>query len=183
MRLYVPGFAFVVVEPPEVPEPPVVDPELMPPPPPHPEMLIAPIDRTSATNGVNLLLRGAKRKSIPVKETADPAYQCRGTLLSVLALAVVVFCAAVITRVVWADDPAATLTLVAENEKLAAIDESELIEKLTGPLKLFAEVTVNGIPDVVAPDATEIDVVHGVRAKSGFEDETKSATRTPLEEL
>lgn len=88
-----------------------------------------------------------------------------------------------ITSVVWADDPDDTFRLVAENEKLAAMEESELIEKVTGPLKPLAEVTVNGIPEAVAPDATEIDVVHGVRAKSGFAEETKSATRVPLEEL
>lgn len=88
-----------------------------------------------------------------------------------------------ITRVVWAEDPEATLTLVAENEKVAAMEESALIEKVTGPLKLFAELTVNGIPEAVAPDATEIEVVHGVRAKSGLEDETKSATSVPFEEL
>jgi hypothetical protein len=87
------------------------------------------------------------------------------------------------TRVVWAEDPAATLTLVAENEKLAAMDESELIEKVIGPLKLLAEVTVNGIPDAVAPDATEMDVVQGVRAKSGLDEEIKSATRVALDEL
>lgn len=73
--MYVPGFAFVVVEPPEVPDPPVADPELIPPPLPQPEMLTAPMARTSATNGVNLRLRGAKRKNIPAKDTADPAYQ------------------------------------------------------------------------------------------------------------
>lgn len=98
-------------------------------------------------------------------------------------MALELFCAAVITSVVWADDPAARLTLVAENAKVAAIEESELIEKVTGPLKLFAEVTVKGIPDAVAPEATEIEVVHGVNAKSGLEEETKSATSVPFEEL
>jgi len=173
----------VVVDPPEVPDPPVVDPELMAPPPPHPEMLIAPNESTSAIRGVNLRLRGAKRKNKPAKEAADPAYQEKGALPIVLPLAVAVFCAAVMTRVVWAEDPAATLTLVAENEKLAAMDESELIEKVIGPLKLLAEVTVNGIPDAVAPDATEMDVVQGVRAKSGLDEEIKSATRVALDEL
>jgi hypothetical protein len=94
-----------------------------------------------------------------------------------------VFFAAVITSVLWADDPDDKVTLVAENEKVAAIDESELTEKVTGPLKLFAEVTVNGIPEAVAPEETEIAVVHGVSAKSGLDKEMKSATSVLLEEL
>jgi hypothetical protein len=75
--MYVPGVALVVVEPPELPDPPVGDPELREPPPPQPEILIAPIDSTSATSGVNLRLPGATRKNIPAKETAEaePAYQ------------------------------------------------------------------------------------------------------------
>ena len=94
-----------------------------------------------------------------------------------------VFCAAVIRSVVWADDPAARLTLAAENAKVAAIEELALIEKVTGPLKLFAEATVKGIPAAVAPEATEIEVVHGVNAKSGLDEETKSATSVPFEVL
>jgi len=71
-RVYVPGVVRVVVEP---PVPPVFDPELAVPPPPQPEMLTAPIMRMSATSGVNLRLRGAKKKKIPAKEAAEPAYQ------------------------------------------------------------------------------------------------------------
>lgn len=74
-RVYVPGVVRVVVDPPEPPVPPVLDPELAVPPPPQPEMLTAPIVRMSATSGVNLRLRGAKKKKIPAKEAAEPAYQ------------------------------------------------------------------------------------------------------------
>jgi hypothetical protein len=86
----------------------------------------------------------------------------------------------VIVSVVVAEAPD-TFTEDAEKAKLAAMDELELIEKLTGPLKPFAGATVNAIPEAVAPEVTAVDVVQGVRAKSALLEETKSPIRLPFE--
>lgn len=56
-----------------------------------------------------------------------------------------------------------------------------LIANETAPVKLLAGVTVKVMPPAVAPEVTVDDVVHGVRAKSALLEETKSATRVPLE--
>jgi hypothetical protein len=84
-------------------------------------------------------------------------------------------------RVVVPGVPAETFTEDEEKAMLAAIAESAETVKVTGPLKLLAEVRVKGIPAAVAPEATVVELVHGVRAKSGLLEETKSARRVPLE--
>jgi hypothetical protein len=71
-------------------------------------------------------------------------------------------------KVVWADEPTETLTVVVEKENAAAIEGSALTPKVTGPLKLLVEVTDSGIPSEVAPGFKEIEVDVGVKVKSGL---------------
>jgi hypothetical protein len=151
-------------------------------PPPQPETLNAPIVTTSARSGAKRRRRfGIIHRKMPASETAVPEYQGFREVSGLCRLAVVVLCAAMMVSVVVAGVPAETFTEDEEKAMFAAMDESAETVKVTGPLKLLAEVTVKGIPAAVAPDATVVELVHGVRAKSGFVEETKSATRLPFE--
>lgn len=85
-----------------------------------------------------------------------------------------------IVRVVVAAEPE-TFTELDEKLTVAAMDESALTEKVTGPLKPFAGVTVKVIPAAVAPELTSDETVHGVSPKSALLEETKSPLRVPFD--
>jgi hypothetical protein len=94
------------------------------------------------------------RKRIPAKETAEPEYQKRRDAPDPLRLEVAVLWVAVITRVVVAGEPEETFKEEDDKERFALMVGSVLMENETGPLKLFAGVTVKVIPPAVAPEVT-----------------------------
>jgi len=173
LRVYVPGVVFVVVFPP------VLTGVLLLPP-PQPERLNAPTERRTTRSGAILRRRGAMKKKRQAMETTEPEYQLSRKIPGRWRAAVVVW-EAVMVRVAVPEEPAERFTDEEERARFALITGSELIDRVTGPLKLFAEVIVKVIPLAVVPELTAVEVVHGVSAKSAVEEETKSDTSVPLE--
>ena len=182
VMLYVPDEALVTVGGAvELDEPPDEDPE------PHPETVTAAVERTTASRAPQRRRRGTESKSTDANDAPVPTtyhgVRPEGVRRAITSCELAVFALfrnAEMVKVVVAA-PEVMLTGFTEKANCEATEVSAVAVRLIVPVKPLNGVSVNAIPEAVAPDLTVVEAWHGVSEKSAWLVETTSMGSVPLE--